>query len=272
MEWSNPHPLCLKGSTSPSPVWGAVPAGSLIPSHPVSFENIVPLILSPLLYFHLVPFQYKLHNLYSTIYLGDNVFAAQAPVFTGPFLFAYKDTCFPLNHIKKKKKILNPTFSLSFSLNPLLPFTAKLLKRVFKICCLHLLLYFSPLTSGRHPSPPLYSNCSVNGQLVYILSNPRASFNVHQLLHPSLHCDSRWEWLVFSFLKISDSSALGILSKSIFHHCLDWSFAGSFFSDQFLNLDILNSFFFFFFFCLGQTMVATMGQIGPVACFLNKMY
>lgn len=81
----------------------------LIPSHPVSFENFSPLIFSFSLYFYLLLFQYMLHNLWGTIFLGDNVFAAQAPVSTGPLLLAHKHICFPLVLIKK---IPEPNFLL----------------------------------------------------------------------------------------------------------------------------------------------------------------
>lgn len=63
------------------------------------------------------------HNSWGTTFLGDSVFAAQAPVSTSPFLSAYKHTCFPFILIKI---FLDPTFPLGFSPNPLLVFIAKL--------------------------------------------------------------------------------------------------------------------------------------------------
>lgn len=138
----------------------AISADSLNPpSCPVSFENFPPLMISSLLYFLLLPIHDLLHNLWGTIFLGDHVFAAQPPASSGPFLSAYKRTCFPLILIRT---FSDPIFSLSVSLEPLLSFTAKFPERGFRICWLHLFLHFSPLPSGRHPSPPLYSNDSVN--------------------------------------------------------------------------------------------------------------
>lgn len=88
----------------------AISAGFLNPpSRPVSFENFPPLMMSSLLYFLLLPIHDLLHNLWGTIFLGDQVFAAQAPASTGPFLSAYKRTCFPLILIMN---LLGPNFLL----------------------------------------------------------------------------------------------------------------------------------------------------------------
>lgn len=238
----------------------------LIPSHPVSFENFSPLIFSFSLYFYLLLFQYMLHNLWGTIFLGDNVFAAQAPVSTGPLLLAHKHICFPLVLIKK---IPEPNFLLKLQPQaPSFPSLPNFLKEYSK--CAASTSSFTSAHCHLAGIPPHNSVETAQSTVSqYILTAKSKGFFQHSSIPASLIALRLLMRVTHAFI-LENLWFLGFgntIFLFLFPHCSDCSFSGFSLSAQFLNLDILNSFFFFHFKAVLQTMAATMGQIEPVTWF-----
>lgn len=107
-ECSDPHPLLSwKDFTFCSPTGNPCRLSSSLPNLCL-VRTFSSLILPPLLYLHLIPFQCMLHNSWGTIFLGDGVRAGQVSVSTGLILSAHKQTCFPLSSLKTKQNKTSP--------------------------------------------------------------------------------------------------------------------------------------------------------------------